>query len=245
MSMTPRHPAPGGRAWIQTSLVNPATHYSGNETASFAGVSLDVEQILAEASRAAQDFVHERMLYSSEDERAIRWETTDWKPEIYEIPIGVMVNARKLSPVYGNYTISDGRRVWGRVGEIDLVAEQKAADAREAYRVAHRDATDPVKTAIDAAAANLPERDADTPLVYVAADYRLIRREFGIFTTYESALAVAPEKAPIFQVRADGHTRATQGKRVRGFFHDRWGYASGYAPSDAEGRGNRTTGAVS
>lgn len=244
MSMTPRHPAPGGRAWIQTSLVDPATHYSGNETASFAGVSLDVEQILAEASRAAQDFVHERMRNSLEEGLLMRWET-NWKPEIYEIPIGVMVNARKLSPVYGNHTISGGRRVWGRVGEIDLVAEQKAADAREAYRVAHRDATDPVKTAIDAAVANLPERNADAPLVYVAADYRLIRREFGIFTTYESALAVAPEKAPIFQVRADGHTRATQGKRVRGFFYDGWGYASGYAPSDAEGRGNRTTGAVS
>lgn len=204
-----------------------------NEAAHFDGLLLDLTQALDAAARAAQDAVHKWMLFDDGDFDISRfWERKAWKPDIYEVPVDVMVKARRISRIYGSHSIG-GRAVWGRVGEIDVEAEKKAADERDAYRVAHRDAIDPIKAAIDEEAANLPQLDHDVPLVYFVTDYRQIRREFGIFTTYENALDAAHERATIRAMPADGKTSPLGGKLLRGYFDGGWGYASGYAPNDS------------
>lgn len=223
------HPA-SGRAYIMSGLLHPSDRVDGSTVPFFDGVSLDLNVQIAEVRRRGAARLRER------GEKA-RWrvkgglEFRDY-PSIYEIPVNAMVSFSGLRAIYTpRWDKRTDMHFWGPARAAVTDAERQAFTEREQYRESHRDGIDPLKAVVEAEESKLPKQLKNPPVVYLAADYGLVRRRAGVFTTYEQALALAPEKATILEVPADGHTKDREAKLVRGYFKSGWGYASGYAPS--------------
>lgn len=153
-------------------------------------------------------------------------------PDIYQVPLNRMENVEKAQLIYGQRLVTKpSMSVWGPIGEEVSRAEIDAIADRNEYRRTHMDAEDPLKAVLKKQLANLPKplTKAKAPKVYIALDRRRFRRELGVFTSYQSALEVAPKQAEIHELIANGHDAQNTAHLVRGHFRGGWGYASGYA----------------
>ncbi len=192
-------------------------------------VSDDLSRILIEIERAR----NQRVIKMAEPEGwAPNQDYEAWlilAARIYQIPLNVMVRATKAKKIYGERR-SRGISVWGPLDVPVSDAEVAERRARDTYRTNNMDATDPLRAVVEASKQRLPKPVKNPRLLYLAYDYRLIKREIGVFDSYDKAVEATPRTVPIHEVPADGCTSLGDSRLLRGMFQSGWGYAAGYSP---------------
>ncbi|GAA4492025.1 hypothetical protein [Microbacterium panaciterrae] len=199
------------------------------------GFAINLEQLLKrieeDCIREVADYAKEAGWIASENlEEFYRHNT-----QVFKMPLDTMVRASTLKAIYGDrYDRKLEVTQWGEIGAPISIPELDALRAREAFRVANRDADDPLRQIVEAAQVQRTKRTPDPGVLFIAYDYApLFKRTIGAFQTYDAAVAAAPADATICELDADGSTSLRRGKMLRGHFAEQgWGYASGYAPSD-------------
>lgn len=219
------------RAYLMFTWIDPYERFDGSTTPLFEGASIDLTTQITEARRYGLTELHnagQASLWTASD----TLETSALPANIYQAPTNTMVKAAKLKLIYGaRWDRESQTNIWGPMHTKVTQAERNAITTRKSDRISRRDRPDPLQAFVKSEESKLAPRVKNAPLLYIASEYTLWRRKFGVFTSYEKAVETAPETATILEVPADGHTGPQQAKLIRGKFQGGWGYAAGYEPT--------------
>lgn len=193
------------------------------------GCSTQLELVIAQEVRRQHKWLIDKAEYLGGWTARGAFENNTW-PTIYRVPLNVMTDARKAPAVYGSRYRDDTGAYWGALDTP--VSDQEFAEraARQKYRQENRDAEDPMKALSERAIKRLPKPPKNPRPLYIAYDYRVLRRSIGVFDSYDTAVATAPTSAQIIELFDDGRTKLLKGNLRRGHFRSGWGYSSGFAP---------------